>query len=155
MEILPLATAAIWVEFFTVVVSKYIFEGSAIKQWYNQFQYVAVLSDILSVIIGILLAHMVFPKLNLMIAAVIVQVIHDIFFATVVLGVIPTGHNSMIDIFKNYATESSYGILVADGIIITTTVLLTEYISKTKKELLILLALVGSYALTYIIYTNA
>lgn len=155
MDILPLTTAAIWVEFLTVTVSKYMFEGAAIKQWYNQFQYVAVLSDILSVMIGILLANMIFPKLNLILAAVIVQVIHDIFFATVVLGLVPAGHNAMIDIFKGYAAESSYGILFADAIIVSSTVVIMEYMNKTKKETLTLLALVGAYALTYIIYTSA
>jgi hypothetical protein len=155
MDLLSLATAAIWIDFFTVLVSKYMFSGSAIKQWYNQFQYVAVLSDILSVIIGIVLAHMLFPKLDLLVSAVIVQVIHDIFFSTVVLGLVPTGHNSMIDIFKLYASESSYGILVADAVIMVSTVLLMKYLNTLKKEIVTLLALIGGYGLTYIIYTNA
>jgi len=155
MEILSLATAAIWVDFFTVVVSKYIFRGSAIKQWYNQFQSVAVISDILSVMIGILLAHALLPKLDLLVSAVIVQVIHDVFFSTVVLGLVPTGHNSIIDLFKNYAVESSYGILVADAVIVVSTVLLMKYLNTLKKEIITLLALIGAYGLTYIIYTNA
>lgn len=155
MDLLSLATAAIWVDFFTVVVSKYIFRGSAIKQWYSQFQSVAVISDIVSVIIGVLLAHMLFPKLNLLVAAIIVQVIHDIFFSTVVLGLVPTGHNSMIDLFKNYAVESSYRILVADAVIMTSTVLLMGYLNKLNKESVILLAFIGVYSLTYIIYTKS
>jgi hypothetical protein len=154
MDLLSLATAAIWVDFLTVVVSKYIFHGSAIKQWYNQFQSVAVMSDILSVMIGIMLAHMLFPKMNLLVSAIIVQVLHDIFFSTVVLGLVPAGHNSMIDLFKNYAAESSYGILIADAVIMSSTVLLMRYLNGVNKETVTLLALVGSYALTYIIYTN-
>lgn len=155
MDLLSLATAAIWVDFFTVAVSKYIFRGSAIKQWYSKFQSVAVISDIISVIIGVLLARMIFPKLNLLVAAIIVQVIHDVFFSTVVLGSVPTGHNTMIDLFKNYAAESSYGILIADAIIMASTVLLMEYLNKVNKESVILLAFIGVYSLTYIVYTNA
>ena len=155
MDLLSLTTAALWVDFFTVVVSKYIFKGVAIKQWYSQFQSVAVLSDVLSVMIGIMLAHMLFPKLDLLVSAIIVQVIHDIFFSTVVLGLVPTGHNSMIDLFKNYAVESSYGILVADAVIMVSTVLLMRYLNTLKKEIVTLLALIGAYGLTYIIYTNA
>ena len=155
MDLLSLAPAAIWVDFFTVVVSKYIFRGSAIKQWYSQFQSVAVISDIVSVIIGVLLAHMLFPKINLLVAAIIVQVIHDIFFSTIVLGLVPTGHNSMIDLFKNYAVESSYGILVADAVIMTSTVLLMGYLNKLNKETVTLLAFIGVYSLTYIIYTKS
>lgn len=155
MDLLSLATAAIWVDFFTVAVSKYIFRGLAIKQWYSQFQYVAVLSDILSVMIGVLIAQMLLPKFNLVIAAIIVQVVHDVFFSTVVLGLVPTGHNSMIDLFKLYAAESSYGILVADAVIMVSTVLLMGYLSRVNKETVTLLALIGAYALTYIIYTTS
>jgi len=155
MDLLSLATAAIWVDFFTVLVSKYIFRGSAIKQWYSQFQLVAVISDIVSVIIGVLLAHMLFPKINLLVAAIIVQVIHDVFFSTVVLGLVPTGHNSMIDLFKNYAAESSYGILVADAVIMSSTVLLMGYLNRVNKETVTLLAFIGVYSLTYVVYTNA
>jgi len=154
MDLLSLATAAIWIEFLTITVSKYIFTGSAIKEWYTQFQIVAVLSDILSVMIGIVLATMLFPKTNLFVAAVGVQVLHDLFFGSVVLNMIPTGHNTMIDVFKKYASESSYGILIADSVIISSTILLMNYLNSFNKQTLTLLALIGGYSLTYIIYTN-
>ena len=154
MDLLSLATAAIWIEFLTITVSKYIFTGSAIKEWYTQFQIVAVLSDILSVMIGIVLATMLFPKTNLFVAAVGVQVLHDLFFGSVVLNMIPAGHNTMIDVFKKYASESSYGILIADSVIITSTILLMNYLNSFNKQTLTLLALIGGYSLTYIIYTN-
>lgn len=154
MDILSLATAAIWVDFFTVVLAKYSFTGSAIKQWYNQFQYVAVLSDVSSVMIGILLARILFPKLNLLVAAIIVQVVHDIFFSAVVLNSIPTGHNSMIDVLKTYASESSYGILFYDAFMIGATVMLMNYLSGVRKDVVLLAALLGGYSLTYIIYTK-
>jgi hypothetical protein len=154
MDLLSLTTAAIWVNFFTVVLAKYTFNGVAIKQWYSQFQYVAVLSDVLSLMIGVMLAHVLFPKVNLIVAAVIVQVIHDLLFGGVVLSLIPTGHNSMIDLFKTYAVESSYGILLYDSLMMVLGVLLMNYLSTMKKEIVTLLALIGAYALTYIIYTK-
>jgi hypothetical protein len=136
------------------VLAKYTFNGVAIKQWYSQFQYVAVLSDVLSLMIGVMLAHVLFPKVNLIVAAVIVQVIHDLLFGGVVLSLIPTGHNSMIDLFKTYAVESSYGILLYDSLMMVLGVLLMNYLSTMKKEIVTLLALIGAYALTYIIYTK-
>lgn len=154
MDILSLATAAIWVDFFTVVLSKYVFTGEAIKQWYNQFQYVAVLSDTLSVMIGVMLANMLLPKMNLIVSSIIVQVIHDVFFGVIVLGFIPAGHNQMIDLLKTYQTESSFGILLYDALMMSSTVVLMNYLTNIKKETVILLALIGAYALTYIIYTN-
>jgi len=155
MDLLSLATAAIWVDFLTVVVVKYVLKGVTVKQWYTQFQYVAVLSDVLSVMLGIMLAHILFPNMNLIFAAVVVQVIHDVFFGSIVLEAIPFGHNTMIDLLKNYKSENSYGILTTDAIMISSTVLLMNYLSGIRKETLTFLALLGSYALTYIIYTNA
>ena len=154
MDLLSLTTAAIWVDFFTVVLAKYTFKGVAIKQWYSEFQYVAVLSDVLSLMIGVMLAHVLFPKVNLIVAAVIVQIVHDLLFGGVVLSLIPTGHNSMIDLFKTYAVESSYGILLYDSLMMVLGVLLMNYLSTMKKEIVTLLALIGAYALTYIIYTK-
>ena len=155
MDLLSLATAAIWVDFFTVVLAKYVFKGVAIKQWYGQFQYVAVLSDVLSLMIGVMLAQLLFPKMNLIFAAVIVQIVHDLLFGGIVLGLVPTGHNSMIDLFKTYASESSYGIIVYDSLMMVLGVLLMNYFSTIKKEIVTLLALIGAYALTYIVYTKA
>jgi small ligand-binding sensory domain FIST len=154
MDLLSLATAAIWIDFFTVFLAKYAFQGTAIKQWYNQFQYVAVLSDVLSVMIGVLLGHILFPKMNLILASIIVQVVHDVFFSIVVLGSIPTGSNTMIDVLKTYATESSYGILLYDAFMMGSTVMLMNYLLTVKKEYVTVLALLGGYALTYIIYTK-
>jgi len=154
MDLLPLVTASLWVDFLTVVLSKYYFAGNAIREWYNKFQYVAVLSDNLSVMIGITLGRLLFPKLNLVLSSVIVQMVHDIFFGAVVLPLIPIGHNTMIDLLKSYQTESSFGILGYDAFMMTSTVLLMGYLGKVNKEIVTLLAMIGAYALTYIIYTK-
>jgi hypothetical protein len=155
MNILSLATAAIWVDFFTVVASKYLFSGKAIAQWYTQFQYVAVLSDVLSVMIGVLVASTLFPNVNLVVSSIFVQLVHDIFFGAVVLRIIPKGHNSIIDLMNLYKTEISFGILVADAVIMGSTVTLMDYLNTIDQETVLLLALIGAYALTYIIYTRS
>ena len=154
MDLLSLVTAAAWVDFLTVVIAKYTFTGEAIRQWYNRFQYVAVLSDVLSVTIGVLLAHLLFPKMNLVLAAVLVQVAHDVIFGTIILPLIPAGHNTLTDVLKLYENESSYGILIYDALMMALTVLLMNYLSTVRKEYVILSGLIAAYSLTYIIYTN-
>jgi hypothetical protein len=79
---------------------------------------------------------------------------HDIFFGAVVLPLIPIGHNTMIDLLKSYQTESSFGILGYDAFMMTSTVLLMGYLGKVNKEIVTLRAMIGAYALTYIIYTK-
>jgi hypothetical protein len=92
--------------------------------------------------------------MNLIVSSIIVQVIHDVFFGAVVLGYIPKGHNQIIDLLKTYQSESSFGILLYDAFMMGSTVVLMDYFTTVKKEIVTLLALIGAYALTYIIYTN-
>jgi hypothetical protein len=49
-----------------------------------------------------------------------------VFFYAVVIQGLPEGENSMIDVFKLYANEGSWKILVADGLMITSVVALAH-----------------------------
>jgi len=60
----------------------------------------------------------------------------------------------MIDLFKEYASENSWKILVADSIMIGSTVLLADYLSHIRQSYNAFVGLLGVYALTYIIYTK-
>jgi hypothetical protein len=64
------------------------------------------------------------------------------------------GHNTMIDLFKQYASENSYKILIADSIMIASTVILANILGKVKKDFVVFGGLLGVYALTYIIHTH-
>jgi hypothetical protein len=154
MNLLPLSTAVIWIEFLTVALAKYAFNGSAIKNWYDKFQSVAVLSDYLSVMIGILLGKFLMPSLPLLYSALIVQVLHDILFYILVLTPMPTGHNAVIDLLKTYSKQAGVGIILYDSLMIGSSVVLYETIQNYSNSSLILSLLIGIYALTYIVYTK-
>lgn len=154
MNLLPLSTAVIWVEFLTVVLAKYAFNGTAIKEWYHKFQSVAVLSDYLSVMIGILLGKFLMPSLPLLYSSLIVQVLHDVLFFILVLTPMPTGHNAVIDLMKTYSKQAGVGIILADSIIMASSVKLFEAIQGYSTSSLVLSLLIGIYALTYIVYTR-
>jgi hypothetical protein len=154
MNLLHISSAVVWVDFFTIALHRMLGLGNALDKWYSEFGIVAVISDCLVIVIGILIAKMFFPSLPLLPTAIAIQVLHDILFYLLVILPIPRGHNRMIDLFKDYATENGSGILLADSIMIGSTVLIGDYLSKLSVPVVQLTGLTGLYALTYILYTK-
>ena len=140
-----------WVDFFTILLSKYVNLGTSLNLWYQEFGIVAVISDCLVIVLGIMIAQLFFPKYNLLLTAIVIQVIHDILFYLLVISPIPIGTNKMIDLFKSYASENSYKIIIADSIMMASTVLIAQ---QLHGKFVPFIGLLGVYALTYIIYTK-
>ena len=157
MNLTNIGSAVVWVDFVTIVLSKVFHLGKSLDKWYANFGIVAVISDCLVIVLGILLAQFIAPGANAITLAgvsIVVQLVHDVlFYYAVILGV-PRGQNSMIDLFKEYAIENSWKILVADSAMIGSTVLLADYLSTLKVSHTTFIGLLGVYALTYIIYTK-
>jgi hypothetical protein len=128
--------------------------GNSLTKWYAEFGIVAVISDCLVIVLGILVAQMSFPKYPLVLAAIGVQLVHDILFYLFVILPTPRGQNKMIDLFKEYATENSWKILAYDSLMIGSTVLLAQQLAKMKNSSVTLIGLLGVYSLTYIIYST-
>lgn len=157
MKLLDISSAVVWVDFFTIVLHKFFDFGRSLDKWYAQFGIVAVISDCLVIVLGILIAQFIVPgapTLTLAGVSIVVQLIHDyLFYILVILGV-PKGQNSMIDLFKEYAKENSWKILVADSTMIGSTVILADLLSEYSDAVTSFIGLLGAYALTYIIYTK-
>lgn len=153
MNILNITTAVVWVDFVTIALSKFFHLGKSLDTWYAKFGMTAVLSDCLVIILGILLAQFLFPQ-NVLLASVVIQLVHDYLFYLGVILPIPHGHNAMIDLFKGYAKESSYKILIADSLMIGSSVLIAETLGSVSPQVVTFLGLLGVYALTYIVYTR-
>jgi len=157
MNLLEIGSAVVWVDFFTIVISKVFHLGKSLDKWYANFGIVAVLSDCLVIVLGIMIAQFIFPNaslLTLIVVAIVVQIIHDsAVYYFVILGV-PRGQHAMIDLFKEYAIENSWKILLADSIMIGSTVEIANYLSKLKTAYTSFVGLLGTYAITYIIYTR-
>jgi hypothetical protein len=157
MDILALLVSVLLLEFLVVLSANYIQTGNAIYRWYKEFGVVAVISDVTSVLIGVMIAHFFFPKVNIItlgLLSIMVQLIHDSLFYLFVIKPLKRGENSIIDLMKDYASESSFGILIADALIMFSSVMIYSLISKQSKDKIIFLLVSSLYALTYIIYTN-
>ena len=157
MKLLDILSAVVVVDFGTIVLSKFFNLGKSLDKWYAKFGMTAVLSDCLVIVLGILLALLITPKstvLSLLILAVFIQVVHDILFYFAVVRPVPKGQNEMIDLFKEYAAENSWKIVVADSAMIASTVVLADYFSKISDSLVVFTGLLSTYAISYIVYTH-
>lgn len=157
MNLLHISSAVVWVDFFTMALSKVFSMTKSLDVWYQQFGIVAVISDCLVIVLGILLAQFISPTASattLALTSVIIQIIHDYLFYIGVILPIPKGHNAMIDLFKRYSTEGSYKIILADSAMIASTVFLGDYLTQYSDKVVSFVGLLGAYALTYILYTR-
>jgi uncharacterized protein YacL len=154
---LSLLSATIIVEFLVIFCIKVLNMGKTSKLWYKQFGIVAVICDLCSVMIGILLANFLVPKstiLGLAAASVVVQVIHDTLFYLFVIRPMPEGTNAIIDLLKKYASEASYSIIIGDAVMMISTVLVYGALTHQSMEVTAFAGIVGMYAITYIIHTK-
>jgi uncharacterized protein YacL len=157
MDLLHISSAVVWVDFFTMALSKVFSMTRSLDVWYQRFGIVAVLSDCLVIILGILLAQFIAPGASVTTLAAVsvgIQLVHDyLFYLLVILG-IPKGHNSMIDLFKTYSGEGGYMILIADALMISGSVFLGDHLTQYDNKTVTFVGLLGVYALTYILYTK-
>jgi hypothetical protein len=154
---LSILSAVVWVDFFTMIASKYIPLGKSLNKWYDQFGIVAVASDCLIIVLGVMLAKILFPSAtgwNLVLLAVIIQLLHDVIFYFFIVKPLPTGTNKMIDLFKEYGNENGWKILVYDSFMIASTVLLADVLEEHGIQEQSFVGLLGVYALTYVLYTK-
>jgi hypothetical protein len=157
MKLLDILSAVVVVDFVTIGLSKFFNLGKSLDKWYAKFGMTAVLSDCLIIVLGIQLALLIEPKagwFHLLMIALAIQIFHDIWFYFAVVVPIPKGHNQIIDLFKEYADENSWKIIVADSLMVGSTVILAELLSYYHESVVSFVGLLATYALTYIIYTR-
>jgi hypothetical protein len=158
MNWLALFSATAWVDFAVIVLSKIFPLTKSLGDWYRDFGLVAVGSDILIIVLGIALAQLIVPGIsgwNLVGLSVLIQVIHDVLFYIGIIRGVPDGQNKIIDLFKRYAAEGSWKIIVADSAMVASSVLLMEWLDNNLSDNQVgFVGVLAVYSLLYIIYTK-
>jgi hypothetical protein len=158
MNWLALFSATAWVDFVVIVLSKFFPLTKTLGDWYRDFGVVAVGSDILIIVLGIALAQLIVPGIsgwNLVGLSVLIQVIHDVLFYIGIIRGVPDGQNKIIDLFKRYAAEGSWKIIVADSAMVASSVLLMEWLDNNLSDNQVgFVGVLAVYSLLYIIYTK-
>jgi uncharacterized protein YacL len=155
MDISRLTAAALVVEFWVIYIFKVLGTGKSIKLWYDKFGSIAVLSDVTSVMIGIMIAHFFAPSATgatLAMYSVVVQVIHDVLYYVLLVVPIPRGTNAVIDLMKDYAKEVSWGPIVADSGIMVSTVGMYTLLKGQPTKHIAFIILAALYSITYVVY---
>lgn len=153
-----LLSAVAWVDFVVIVLSKVYPLTKSLATWYADFGLVAIGSDILIIVLGIALAMLLVPGasgLTLIAVAVGIQLLHDILFYVGVIQAVPSGQNRILDLFKRYAAEGSWKILLADAAMVASPVYLMETLDAwLTDDQVTWVGLLGLYSLLYILYTK-
>jgi hypothetical protein len=138
--------------------------GRWINLWYNRFGLLAVLADVFIIAVGFAIARYVYseyiyPKADWSAlfftgTTVGVQLLHDILFYFGVILPIPSGTNSMIDVFKQYAESGGAKILAADAAMMVGSSVIAMILKAAPFHAVITTGLVAIYALPYVLTTR-
>lgn len=163
LDMLYIFSGVLVAEILVLIYCRYILSSKSIKKWYDYFGLNAVIADVSSVLVGFFLARFIitkfFPKYRdnlwlLLIILLLVQIIHDILFYILFIKPIRSGHNTMIDVYKNYAKEHGGKIVIVDSIIMITSLLLSLVIKNYMPEYSLEIIILSIYTIIYFIYKN-
>jgi hypothetical protein len=136
------------------------FKIDALDKWYESFGVFAVASDVLSILIGIMVARYIYTALGLngplyFIAILLLfQLFHDLVFYVFVISPIPKGHNKMIDVFKEYGDENGVKILGADALMMLSSVAIGSLLKSLPVHWTVPTTFITLYSLCYIVFTR-
>lgn len=158
-------TAVLVVDFIVILLAKYPgknpnFKVNSLDAWYTRFHIMAVGSDVLSILIGIMFTRYIYTGLALknplfFIAILLLfQLFHDIVFYLGVIKPLPVGHNNMIDVFKSYSNENGAKILVADAAMMLGSVFAGSILKALPDHATVAVGFITLYSLCYILYTR-
>jgi hypothetical protein len=128
---LALLNAALLTELVVIALTIYVFKSKTLTQWYRQFGIGAVLADVLVLVLVVWLAHLY--QGNILITACIavgIQMTHDLLFGAFIQQY--HGTSPIFNVFKEYVKEHGAYILVADAMLVLSTVVLEQVFSMSR-----------------------
>jgi hypothetical protein len=142
----------------SLLLSGYI-KSSVLHQWYRKFTLGAFISDVLVIVIGIMIARLVYPYLfkkysllNFLFLVVCIQVIHDILFY-LFSEWLPRGNSRIMDVFKDYGRQQGFSAIYGDSFMMISSVLLATWLSSLSMNVNICILIVSIYVAQYLIYS--
>lgn len=159
-DYLPILSGATLTDiFFMLLLNIGLIKSNQLKRWYLEYGLSAVLADVLILVIGVIITRFLYYRifssyslLFFILLAVGVQLTHDSLF-TAVFSLIPRGSSKIMDLFKDYANESGFGILFADACMVIMTILLATYFSSFDMNANIIILISSVYLIPYFLHS--
>lgn len=161
--LMAIITSAAAVDTLGMFVWRYTAEPDGpINVWYDKFSVAAYIIDVLSIIIGMVLAQLVssaiggpFNLVAFLVIVVAIQMTHDLFFALVVVPMIPPGRNDIIDLMRTYSTMKGAGwVLAVDAVYMVATTIGALALLEFPPHVAWFKLLTVLYATGYILFTH-
>lgn len=135
------------------------FESHSLVKWYRLFGPSAILADVTIIVIGIIITQMIYPFIfrsfslyKFVGLALLVQTIHDCTLALIVNN-FPVGKSAIIDVFKEYIDESGAWILLADSLMMVSTILIMQVLKQYSRDINIIVLVILLYKLPYLLFS--
>ena len=132
--------------------------SNALMTWYNKFGLGAVIADVLILVIGFIIAFYIynyfFKTYNIFLfifILILIQITHDILFGLFINNY--KGNSPILNVFKLYAKEVGYKILIFDALMLISTVLIEKYLSHFNKTYNSILLIVLVYITPYLVFS--
>ncbi len=160
---LPILAASSIVDTAGLFVWRYTSKpNSPINKWYDRFGGIAYTADVLSIALGVVLTQLVTSWMGgawnpwlFCGMAVVIQMAHDLFFGNVIVPMIPKGHNTIMDLIKEYVKiKNPGGILIVDAIYMIVESLLTMTFASMNSFTSWFSLLWCIYITMYVLYTR-
>jgi len=133
--------------------------SKVLQQWYRELSLSAVIADVLILVIGIIIARFLYPYIfakyslfKFILLAVLIQITHDILFYLFCTSV-KRGKSRILDVFKDYGTEKGTGAIVADSLMMISSILIASYLKGFSLNANVIALILGVYLVPYMIYT--
>ena len=153
---LALLNAALLTDLIVIALSFSVLKTPSLTLWYKSFGIGAVISDVLILVLGVLLATFIYPylfsKYNLLYfigVVLLVQMTHDLLFGFFVSRY--QGNSPFIGVFKKYVKEIGARILLVDAAMMISTVLFRELFAMSAHNDVWAVLLV--YIMPYLVFS--
>ena len=149
---LALLNSALLTELVVIALTIYVFKSKTLTQWYREFGIGAVIADVLVLVLVVWLAHLY--QGNLFVTACIavgIQLTHDLLFGAFIQQY--QGKSPIFHVFKEYAKEHGAYILVADAMLVLSTVVLEQVFSMSRYNEI--LSVLFVYLVPYFVFSVA
>ena len=136
-----------------------IINSKVLLRWYKELSLSAVIADVLIIVLGITFVRFLYPYifdkyslLKFLLLAVVIQVTHDILFYLLCTSV-KRGKSKILDIFKDYGLEKGSGAIVADSLMMISSILIASYLKGFSLNANIITLIIAVYIVPYFIYS--